>query len=122
MNKLDFYHKEWKTAEKEQNEGYALLCKEIYRELTMESMKKPYNYINDKLKMFPIIYLNQMSTTGNYQKPYKAFLRKLTNILNAKELKHNQLMELRHISLSNIKMIDAKLKSMQESVKTNTKD
>lgn len=38
------------------------------------------------------------------------------------DITHNQLMQLRSISLENIKMIDDKLKSIHESVKTSTKD
>lgn len=53
-----FFYSEWKQAESEQNKDYALSCKEKYRELTMKSMERPWNYINDKLKMFPIIQLN----------------------------------------------------------------
>ncbi len=53
-----FYYREWKTAEKDGNIRYAESCKIAYRNIVIELLKKPYNYFNEKLKQYPIIYIN----------------------------------------------------------------
>ncbi len=58
MTQKKFYYIEWHEAEKEGNKQYACDCKEIYRQLVMASLKKPYNLYIEKLKQYPMIYLN----------------------------------------------------------------
>lgn len=53
-----FYHDEWKNAKKEGNYQYAEWCKEKYREIIMNSLKRPYKKYVPKLKAFPPLWLN----------------------------------------------------------------
>ena len=55
---IEFYRYEWKVAEKEGNTAYAENCKEQYRLLVMESLKRPYKQHIEKLKAYPPIWLN----------------------------------------------------------------
>jgi len=53
-----FYYREWKEAEVSGNVKYANACKDKYRDIVIESLKKPYNMYIQELKQFPMIYLN----------------------------------------------------------------
>lgn len=55
-----FYCIEWKRAEKEGNLVFAEACKQIYRSVVMERIKRerPYNEYLERLKKYPPIYLN----------------------------------------------------------------
>lgn len=58
MEFLDFYYREWKVAEKEGNIAYAEKCKQRYRELVMQKIVMPHNYFDERLKKYPLVYLN----------------------------------------------------------------
>jgi len=54
----DFYWFEWKLAEEKGNTSWAKACKEQYRLLVMESLKRPYLEHHEALKVFPPININ----------------------------------------------------------------
>jgi hypothetical protein len=58
MDFTNFYYRQWKEAEKDGNKDYIDSCKEHYRRLVMEKITQPYNYVHDKLRMYPMINLN----------------------------------------------------------------
>ncbi len=58
MNEKDFYYREWHYAMKDGNIKYANACKEKYVQIVKASFKKPYNLYIEKLKQYPMIYLN----------------------------------------------------------------
>ena len=55
---IKFWNYEWRVAEKEGNIEYAIACKEEYRIHVIESLKRPWNQHEEKLKQFPILMLN----------------------------------------------------------------
>jgi len=55
---IDFYRIEWKLAEKRGDIEYSNTCKEMFRMLLMESLKRPYRQYEEKLKQFPMLSLN----------------------------------------------------------------
>jgi len=56
----DFYYKEWKNAEKEGNDHYAILCRLKYLCLVKDEyiLRTPHKQYIDALKAYPPIYLN----------------------------------------------------------------
>jgi len=55
---MNFYKEEWLLALAAGNLKYAEACKHIYRKKVIESLKRPYKMYIEKLKQFPMIYLN----------------------------------------------------------------
>ena len=53
-----FYKREYLIAEKEGKHEYSIQMKEIYREIVINRLTKPYHEVHNSLKMFPFINLN----------------------------------------------------------------
>ena len=55
----DYWHEEWKRAEKDGKEQWAAICKDKYRHIVMtELQKEPSMYYIDKLRYIATVYLN----------------------------------------------------------------
>lgn len=55
---IKYWWFEWKVAEIDGDLKYAGFCKEQYRCLVMDSLKRPYKQYEEALKAYPPIWLN----------------------------------------------------------------
>lgn len=53
-----YWYEEWQHAKRYGKIRWAATCKNMYKEIVIESLKKPYNMYFECLKQFPMIYLN----------------------------------------------------------------
>ena len=58
LDSRNYWYEEWQEAKKDGKTQWAITCKEKYKQIIIESLKKPYNLYIEKLKQYPMFYLN----------------------------------------------------------------